>query len=79
MKILLNDEEIKEAIKGFAHPELHPFIEESDIAFAIVGAKAQLKKFVEYLESLTFYDDAEGESAKGLCKHIKEALLREIE
>lgn len=41
--------------------------------------KAQLKVVIEWLDGFTFYDDAEGESAKAAVQYIKKTLLKEIE
>ena len=58
--------------------------EKVELAFALFGipqrvAKAQLKKVVEYLCTLDFYDDWGGESGKAVRDKIMQALLKETE
>lgn len=42
-------------------------------------ASAQLKKVVDYLDTLEFFDDWGGESGKSLRDQIKQAILEGVE
>jgi len=85
--IKLNDEEIMNLIPGYfdtaqrmlgANPQNDKAVNVLPSLQYKAIAKAQLKKVVEYLDTLEFYDDWGGKSGKMLRDSIKQALLEEV-
>ena len=66
---------------GLTEEEIWDLIGESKTTYSedlCIIANAQLKKVVDYLDTLEFYDDWGGESGKMLRDSIKQALLEEV-
>ena len=80
-EILLSPEEIIKLDDKLSEDEY--WLGEQDATKSLVYeqgifAKAQAKKFVEYLDTLEFYNDWGGESGKALRDSIKQAILEEV-
>ena len=79
MNLLLNDEEMKALRPDVPACGQTVFECDSCSGGCPLVAKAQLKKVVEYLDTLGFYDDWGGESGKAIRDSIKQTILKELE
>ena len=91
--ILLTDKEIRGVARKLLSPELTKYIEESDIAWANLGAETQLKKVVDRLEDalensfvMAYVGEDEPHQStidpitiRELIEEFRQALLKEIE
>ena len=77
--ILLSKEEIRKEATKLLSPVLTKYIEESDIAWANLGAKTQLKKVAEWLEGYSIDITHKGVESRAMLSAVWQALLDEAE